>query len=1104
MHKIWFIFILTLFIGTSVNSLSQGVLGGDITWKCQGNGDYIFQLRLFQECNVANTTNPKTLSVWGHTTTTSIPVNYVGKTNLTPICTASSGNLPLDCASGGNGTMEEVIYQSVPISITGIPPSGGWKITYQNTQRSASITNLQNPSSHGFTISATIFSIPTSSSSGCIDNSPLFLQSPYVINCSGSEMFFNSNAVDEDLDSLVYRWGIPLDNFTVGSFNPPTNPVEVPFENGYSFLNPMPNSIFDANNQAASLNSESGEITFQSFTNGVFTTKVIVDSYRNGIKNASVEREMVFIVADCIGNNNVPTVTPPFAGNTSFETTVTAGDLVSFSLTTNDLDLLQDGSPQTVSIEASGLMFGTNFTDPTTGCGTIPCATLDTPSPISGTSGATYQFEWQTSCDHLLDVNGEALYSVPYYFVFKVKDDYCPIPGIKYVTVIVNVENKAVLPAPEITCVTTEDNGDITVSWNPIIDNFGTFTAYEIFGVNNGSFGTTANITDNSFSIVGGLVAQEEIYVSILSGCNGNTKKNSEILSNIFLEINNPGNGEAELNWNKPSSDNSNYSEIYVIYKEFPTGTWTAIASVPYNTTNYSDTITVCSEFINYRIEIESTNCTVKSNIDGDVFEDKIVPDIPVIDNVNIDTLTGNITLTWNENNQEDTYGYVIYQTDVFGNLVEIDTIWGIQNTSFTHFQDPSNGPYQYSVSAFDSCYTTNIPPTHQTSAKADPHTTIYLQTTIDVCNRQLNLDWNDYEGFTVDRYRIFAKINSTSWQLLAETNSLFHSESIVLGDEYIIAIQAVATDGRKSFSNVDSIQTIGAINTSESFLSVATVAGNDRVEVTHSFNDGENILKVELEKLNNLFGGFEKIDEQTVGTNNQITFTDEDVEINRQSYTYRTKIIDTCGQPLGYSNIGKTILLKVMTKEDEEVHTLQWSAYEDFIGGLLNYEIYRSIDNGISFQLIATLPSNVRTYTDYVLDINQQNTGEICYYIQAVEGTNIFGGKNKSYSNQVCAYISPTIYIPNAFTVGGANPIFKPELRLIRVNDYSFEIFDRSGLVVFTTTDPNEGWNGRMRKSIIGKGSIAPEAVYVYRITVRDGHNIEHTKYGHVTLLRP
>jgi gliding motility-associated-like protein len=88
--------------------------------------------------------------------------------------------------------------------------------------------------------------------------------------------------------------------------------------------------------------------------------------------------------------------------------------------------------------------------------------------------------------------------------------------------------------------------------------------------------------------------------------------------------------------------------------------------------------------------------------------------------------------------------------------------------------------------------------------------------------------------------------------------------------------------------------------------------------------------------------------------------------------------------------------------------------------------------------------------------------------------------------------------WIPNSFTPNsdGLNDIFKPSI--MGVDDYKFMIFDRWGEMIFTTGNPQAGWNGNY------KGDPCQEDVYVYRIMFRDQVELkEHHYIGHVTLIR-
>jgi gliding motility-associated-like protein len=124
--------------------------------------------------------------------------------------------------------------------------------------------------------------------------------------------------------------------------------------------------------------------------------------------------------------------------------------------------------------------------------------------------------------------------------------------------------------------------------------------------------------------------------------------------------------------------------------------------------------------------------------------------------------------------------------------------------------------------------------------------------------------------------------------------------------------------------------------------------------------------------------------------------------------------------------------------------------------------------------------------------------SGKICYVIEAIEGPNVYGFTEVSQSNVVCPVLPPLVFIPNAFTLGGKNPVFTPVTNLHRIDEYQFEIYDRYGRIIFETNEPDTGWDGRIEKN----NRYAREGVYIYRLSLRDGNGIEFLKHGHVTLL--
>ena len=94
--------------------------------------------------------------------------------------------------------------------------------------------------------------------------------------------------------------------------------------------------------------------------------------------------------------------------------------------------------------------------------------------------------------------------------------------------------------------------------------------------------------------------------------------------------------------------------------------------------------------------------------------------------------------------------------------------------------------------------------------------------------------------------------------------------------------------------------------------------------------------------------------------------------------------------------------------------------------------------------------------------------------------------------------YDGPEIYVPNAFTPNGdgRNEVFKPFPVGIKKLNY-FRVFNRWGQLVYSTTDFNKGWDGR-----IG-GAMQPPGTYVWMAEGITKDDRVITKKGTVTLIQ-
>jgi gliding motility-associated-like protein len=101
------------------------------------------------------------------------------------------------------------------------------------------------------------------------------------------------------------------------------------------------------------------------------------------------------------------------------------------------------------------------------------------------------------------------------------------------------------------------------------------------------------------------------------------------------------------------------------------------------------------------------------------------------------------------------------------------------------------------------------------------------------------------------------------------------------------------------------------------------------------------------------------------------------------------------------------------------------------------------------------------------------------------------------SITQDVPIVIVPLLDVPNAFTPGrfGENGVVK--VRGFGIGTLNWNIYNRWGQVVFSTSDRNQGWDGTF------KGALQPMDVYTYTLDVEftDGQKLRKT--GDISLLR-
>ncbi|MDW8394491.1 MAG: PKD domain-containing protein, partial [Chitinophagales bacterium] len=339
------LFLLALFFLTSPITSATHIVGGEMSYECLGNNNYLITLKVYRDCYLGQAPfdNPTYVFIYDGNGTqyTYLSIPFPGSDTL-----PNNANNPCIIVPP-NICVEEAVFQWQ----VNLPANGtGYKMIYQRCCRNNTIVNLINPGATGATYEATM---PGSSLATC-NSSPYFNNFPPTVICANYPFVFDHSASDPDGDSLVYELCSPYDGAT--SLNPyPFPPMAYSFVNfaaPYSATNPMGGA------PAMSIDPVTGLLTVTPTTIGQFVVGVCVSEYRNGVLLSKKRRDFQFNVAAC----TLPAVASiPSVANTCDDYTFTFPNL-----STGANSYFWDFGVPGINSDTSNL-FSPTFTYPDTG-----------------------------------------------------------------------------------------------------------------------------------------------------------------------------------------------------------------------------------------------------------------------------------------------------------------------------------------------------------------------------------------------------------------------------------------------------------------------------------------------------------------------------------------------------------------------------------------------------------------------------------------------------------------------------------------------------------------------------------------------------------------
>ncbi|MFK8105031.1 MAG: PKD domain-containing protein [Saprospiraceae bacterium] len=301
MKRIYHIILGTVLLFCCVTPLSaKHIIGGEITYVCNGGGVYTFTMKIYRDCSSdgADFDSPAFIGIYrGSTFLGKLDVNIDGGINNIPPVIKPCLILPEGIC------VQEAVYT---FQATLPTVSQSYHIVYQRCCRNNTITNIVDPGDSGATYTVEL----TPEAQGVCNNSPTYDSFPPIVICAGESIDFDHGATDPDGDQLVYEFCSPLlgggnnglqDPFVAATCigirpDPPCGP---PFDDveflvpAYSALEPMGGSPL------ITIDPNTGFISGIPTNLGQYVVGVCVSEFRNGQLLSQVRRDFQFNVANC-------------------------------------------------------------------------------------------------------------------------------------------------------------------------------------------------------------------------------------------------------------------------------------------------------------------------------------------------------------------------------------------------------------------------------------------------------------------------------------------------------------------------------------------------------------------------------------------------------------------------------------------------------------------------------------------------------------------------------------------------------------------------------------------------------------------------------------
>ncbi|MBX2984374.1 MAG: gliding motility-associated C-terminal domain-containing protein [Bacteroidia bacterium] len=274
--------------------------------------------------------------------------------------------------------------------------------------------------------------------------------------------------------------------------------------------------------------------------------------------------------------------------------------------------------------------------------------------------------------------------------------------------------------------------------------------------------------------------------------------------------------------------------------------------------------------------------------------------------------------------------------------------------------------------------------------------------------------------------------------------------------------------------------------------ITVTVSDDNKSVQVVWSKSVEDDFRSYKLYRGHNVQGAIAWKEIAEVANVNDTIYTDNRLDVSKESYCYCLQITDKCGHISDTSNMGCNIVLQGVS--ERWYFDLNWNPYRKWNSGVKEYVLNRSVDTG-TLRPIVSLNQNKLNYRDLDLDYWW---GGYYFRVDAYQQRDTNERFNAvSASNTIYLVQPPLLHVPNAFSPNhdGINELwgFVP----VFVKEFNIRVYNRWGEKVFDTHDKGKQWDGNYL------GDEPFDNVFIWIATYTGWDDSYHMQKGTVTVLK-